>query len=92
MGPLEMGGQVVDMMHLLRSFFQCYVESSHLGIFICVSYVVHMGAKAIDVVTGSDQSSSLVPPTVIIQKRNITYRIKHSYHCTSLRPSECSRL
>lgn len=33
------------------------------GIFVCVSYAVRVGAKAIDVVTGTDQSSGLVPPT-----------------------------
>jgi len=33
------------------------------GIFVCVSYAVRVGVKAIDVVTGTDQSSGLVPPT-----------------------------
>jgi len=33
------------------------------GIFVCVSYAVRVGAKAIDVVTGADKSSGLVPPT-----------------------------
>lgn len=33
------------------------------GIFVCVSYAVRVGAKAVDVVTGADQPSGLVPPT-----------------------------
>ena len=33
------------------------------GLFVCVSYAVRIGTKAIDVVTGTDPSSGLVPPT-----------------------------
>ncbi|KAF9790324.1 DUF1692-domain-containing protein [Thelephora terrestris] len=33
------------------------------GLFVCVSYAVRIGTKAIEVVTGTDPSSGLVPPT-----------------------------
>jgi len=47
----------------LCSLFPLQVHWCCRGIFVCVSYAVRVGAKAIDVVTGTEQSSGLVPPT-----------------------------